>query len=190
MRFQVVKAILLAFSGILVLSAPAQAVERSTELLDFRIGGRFASVADRLAIGGYELAQGEYVSFDAWYRPRFREVSVQFLTILSPNLGLTWGFGTGEWGKKYRIHPSVQLGFVYQKELFPNGWLSLVFDGVIGGSFLEKTCIADYGRIGGIQTVNCRYAAEVIEPKETLKYLEKRRGYKESRVTLTFEYRF
>ena len=168
----------------------AEASEFNIELLDFRLGGRFTSVADSLASGGFELAQGEYVSFDDWYSPKFREISVRFLSIQSPNLGLTWGFGTGERGEKYRIHPSIELGFIYQKELFPNGWLTFLADFVIGGSFLERTCTADFGRIGGVQTVNCRYAAKPIEPSETLKFLEKKRGYKNSRAALIFEYRF
>jgi hypothetical protein len=35
----------------------------------------------------------------------------------------------------------------------------------------EKTCVADYGDIGGIQAVNCRLAATALEPAETLQYL-------------------
>lgn len=184
------KALCVALSAALSVSGPARASEFGSDLLDFRIGGRFSSVAQRLALGGYELAQGEYVSFDQWYTPRMREISVQFLTAVAPDLGVTWGFGTGERGAKYRIQPSLQIGFIYQKEVFPNGWLSFIFDGVIGGNFSEKTCVADYGAIGGIQTVNCRYAAEPIAPSETLKFLEKRRGYTESRATLAFEFRF
>lgn len=189
-KIQMFKALCVALLAALGVSGPARASEFGSDLLDFRIGGRFSSVAQRLALGGYELAQGEYVSFDQWYTPRMREISVQFLTAVAPDLGVTWGFGTGERGAKYRIQPSLQIGFIYQKEVFPNGWLSFIFDGVIGGNFSEKTCVADYGAIGGIQTVNCRYAAEPIAPSETLKFMEKRRGYTESRATLAFEFRF
>jgi len=136
-KIQMFKALCVALSAALSVSGPARASEFGSDLLDFRIGGRFSSVAQRLALGGYELAQGEYVSFDQWYTPRMREISVQFLTAVAPDMGVTWGFGTGERGAKYRIQPSLQIGFIYQKEVFPNGWLSFIFDGVIGGNFSE-----------------------------------------------------
>ena len=49
--------------------------------------------------------------------------------------------------------------------------LSLTVSGIFGGRLTESPCEADYGDIGGIQTVNCRLAASVLAPEETLKYL-------------------
>lgn len=170
--------------------APARAIEPRTELLDLRLGGRFTSLVESLAIGGFELDQGRYISFDDWYTPRRPEVTVQFLTILSPEFALTWGFSTGARGRKFRIDPSVQLGIVYQYQVIPNGWLTLTLTGVIGGNLTEKACIGDWPALGGPQRVNCRFADEPIAPRKTLRALENRKGYRDSRVTLTFEYRF
>lgn len=50
--------------------------------------------------------------------------------------------------------------------------------------------MADYGEIGGMQEVNCRLAAEPIPPNETLQYLVNEPGRNESRLSVTFEYRF
>jgi len=52
-----------------------------------------------------------------------------------------------------------------------NSQLSLSVSVVLGGYLREKTCTADYGAIGGVQTVNCRLADSPLPPAETLIYL-------------------
>lgn len=73
-----------------------------------------------------------------------------------------------------RIEPSspgFHLGFIHQMDLGKD--ISLSFNGikVFGGNLKEKTCEADYGVIGGVQEVNCRLAASLMTPAQTLSYL-------------------
>jgi hypothetical protein len=46
--------------------------------------------------------------------------------------------------------------------------------------------VADYGDIGGVQSVNCRLAASELPPQETLKHLFNQAPH--DRVTLNFRY--
>ena len=85
-------------------------------------------------------------------------------------LGL-WGFGTGEGGAKYHIEPSLKFGFLATEPVGDGGLLSLSVTTVLGGYFREGSCTANYGAIGGVQEVNCRMAASVLRPSETLDYL-------------------
>jgi len=55
-----------------------------------------------------------------------------------------------------------------------------------GGGLKEGTCVADYGDIGGVQSVNCRLAASELPPQETLKHLFNQAPH--DRVTLNFRY--
>jgi len=54
----------------------------------------------------------------------------------------------------------------------------------------EKTCSADYGQLGGIQTVNCRLAADVIPPEETLDYLVNLSGDTDAKISVSFSLAF
>jgi len=43
------------------------------------------------------------------------------MTEIHPDVGLIWGFGTGERGVKYVIAPRLKIGGIYQKEIFKKG---------------------------------------------------------------------
>ena len=144
---------------------------QSTYLIEVSQNTYLSRQANSLRNGGYETSEGKPVDFNAWYTPKLKETRVSWVTQWSPNLGLTWGFGSGERAEKYDIHPSFRGGFLLQVQ--PSRQSLLTFSAVSswGGRMEEKTCVADYGDIGGIQAVNCRLAATALEPAETLKYL-------------------
>jgi len=174
----------------LTVSRPATAEFRDhTFLMDVYTGSSRSALIKEVADGGYELADGTPLRFEAWYTSRVPDISIVFLTEVSEGFGLIWGMSTGERGDKYRIAPAVKLGFILQKELFPNAVLSFSATTVIGGRLSERTCTADYG-IFGKEQVNCRLAATEMAPHQTLSYLLSKRGRDESRVTLTFNWRF
>lgn len=161
-----------------------------TLLLDAYLGSPRSSLAAELGEGGYELADGTYQDFGAWYSSEWRDATVLLLTQLDRNAGVIWGFGTGERGPKYEIDPAVHAGFVYQFSAGPSVSVMVKATVVLGGDLSEESCVADYGEIGGMQEVNCRLAAEPIPPNETLQYLVNEPGRNESRLSVTFEYRF
>lgn len=143
----------------------------NTFLLNVTQRTRLSDAAWRLGDGGYELAGGAFVEFRKWYEPRWIDLDFHFLTQISENVGMLWGFSTGEWGAKYRIHPSYKLGFIVQHAFTPQASLSISVTRRFGGGLEERSCVADYGEIGGVQRVHCRLAAAMIEPAETLQYL-------------------
>lgn len=152
-------------------NASASSIVDNTYLLNVTQRTRLSDLAWRLGDGGYELAGGRFVEFRKWYEPKWLDLDFHFLTQLAENVGLLWGFSTGEWGQKYRIHPSFKLGFILQHKISPQASMSVSVTRRFGGGLEERPCIADYGDIGGVQTVNCRLAASQIEPAETLNYL-------------------
>ena len=72
---------------------------------------------------------------------------------------------------KLRPDPSLRLGFIHRASLARHTVLTVRATTTLGGRLREKSCTADYGDIGGVQTVNCRLAASTLEPAETLRYL-------------------
>lgn len=144
---------------------------QSTHLIGIQYGSALSRQVGGVRGQSYELSGGELVRFDRWYGTRWQDMQLTWLTELNPRLGVIWGFGTGERGPKYRIAPSMQLGFLYQQPLSKLSAWSVRATTRLGGRLREKTCIADYGDIGGVQAVNCRLAASELQPKETLKYL-------------------
>jgi hypothetical protein len=142
-------------------------------IVDLYQGSSLSDLATFLSQGGYELADQTWVSFVPWYRTDMAEVHADFLTQLTDDFGVLWGFGTGEHGVKYRIDPSLKLGVIAQTHPLLNSTLSLEASSTLWGRFAEYPCTADYGEIGGLQQVNCRLAASQIPPVETLNYLIK-----------------
>ncbi len=120
---------------------------------------------------GYELAGGEYQSFKNWYRSETPAISVEGLTQIRSNLGINWGVSSGEFGEKYVIDPALKLGFTYVEQLSKDTDFSFAAYRFFGGGLREKKCIASYGELGASEPVNCRLAATLLAPKETLKYL-------------------
>ena len=151
-------------------ASPAAAQEITTSLVNIHQGSWLSDQAHGLGSSGYELQNGNWVSFNRWYHSNWVDFHVDFLTQLTENTGILWGFGTGEEGEKYRIAPSLKLGFLTQTHPNPNSTLSLSVSSTIGGDLTEKPCTADYGDLG-TYNVNCRLAAGEMPPQETLKYL-------------------
>jgi hypothetical protein len=170
--------------------ACAQEFWADTFLLDVYAGSNRSSVARDLRRGGYELSGGEFIDFRDWYTPRVPDMTILFLKQLRPDFGIIWGVSTGEKGEKYRIEPALQLGFVYQYIPFENAVFSARVTYPFFGKMTENTCTADYGALGGIQTVNCRLAAEIIPPEETLDYLVNLRGETDARGSISFRFLF
>lgn len=174
---------------ILLTPTPAEAESflTNTRFVDARIGVGFSETMRRYARGGYELSDGEQIHFRDWYASDWKDLQATFLTSLDEDLGLYWGFSTGESGEKYQIEPSIRIGFLSRFDLSERESLSLSATVVLGGSLKEKPCTADYGVLGSGVSVNCRLAASVLPPEETLKYL----FYQEpERVRVSFRYTF
>lgn len=178
--------------GLAGLSAPAAAAPNfgDTRVLEVRLGSQRSELVDTLRYGGYELADGTAVRFDAWYTSRMPELDFRFITPLGPNVGFTWGFSTGERGEKYTIDPALRIGLLYRYDLDRFRWLTLSMTTVVGGNLREAPCTADFGPIGGVQSVNCRLAATPLPPQETLQYLIRQNGFRETRISISFTMRF
>ena len=160
-------------AGLLLTSGPAAADVglEDTFLTRVSLGSDLSGIPRDARGQGYELSGGERVSFDDWYRVRSPDLRVDFLTELTPDFGLLWGFGTGERGEKYHVEPSLRVGFLYTAPVGETGTFSFSLTTRLGGRLRERACTADYGAIGGVQRVNCRLAATPLEPRETLQYL-------------------
>jgi hypothetical protein len=154
------------------------------------IGAKHESVlnwkARSLRDGNYETSGGDLIVFEKWYTPVAPEINITWLTQINKNVGVIWGFGSGEHADKYTIYPSAQIGFAYHKQISKNHSIGVVFNTYVGGEFKEHTCIADYGEIGGIREVNCRLAATTLTPEETLNFLE----YAKPPTTVYFNYNY
>lgn len=160
----------------------------ATYLLDMRQGSLLSRKMDELRGQGYETAFGTKVSFDKWYSTKWTDFRILWMTQVTKNNGIIWGFSTGERGEKYVINPGLTLGFIHQEPISKNATLTFHGTTVIGGNLREKTCEADYGDIGGVQTVNCRLAASTLQPEETLKYLMKERPKEDMMFMVKFTY--
>lgn len=143
----------------------------STYLIDLHQGSFLSDKASRLRSGGYDLSDGRYQSFNKWYRTKWKDVSAAWMTQVTPDFGVIYGFSSGERGEKYTIQPSLKLGFVAHKLVSEHTHFTLRATTMVGGRLREKSCVADYGDIGGVQAVNCRLAATLLPPAETLGYL-------------------
>ena len=171
------------------------ALTSSAHAFDFVDRTRLASVDHRTRLyekvqsimdGRYDLAHGETVEFEQWYKQKWIDISFEFITDVNERLGLIWGFSTGEWGEKYVIDPSIRLGIATQFRPSAQSAIQISASWLLGGRLREKPCTADYGEIGGVQTVNCRLAATILEPAETLKYLL--RASPKDRFSIGFSY--
>jgi hypothetical protein len=143
----------------------------ATHLIDFKQGSELSGKVSDSSAGGFETAQGNFVSFKQWYQTNWTDTKTVWMTEINPNLGVIWGFSTGEKAEKYEISRSVTIGFAYSTQIDKTSFLSIRGTTILGGNLREKTCTADYGDIGGIQEVNCRLAATPLPPSETLMHL-------------------
>lgn len=176
--------------GLVAGEGSAQTGWEATQLLDLRIGSSRSSLIDQIRYGGYELADGTAVSFEPWYSSRWQDTTVQFLTPLSDDFGITWGFSTGERGEKYTIAPALHLGVIYQMRPSRRETVTIAVSLLFAGNLRERSCTADFGAIGGIQEVNCRLAASPLPPADTLRFLFRERGFRESRISISYVIRF
>ena len=147
----------------------------STNLVEVIHGTELSLKARELRSGGFETSAGLYVDFNRWYSPEWYDTQISWMTQITSNFGIIWGFSTGENAEKYSIAPSSKLGFAYQTALNKNSNITFIVSTFAGGELYEKTCTADYGEIGGLQEVNCRLAATILTPADTLKYLVRAR---------------
>lgn len=161
----------LMFPGDEIPSLATASLLESTYLIDLHQGSFLSDKTSRLRSGGYELADGRYQSFNKWYRTKWKDVSAAWMTQVTPDFGVIYGFSSGERGEKYTIQPSLKVGFVAHKQISEHAHFTLRATTVVGGRLREKSCVADYGDIGGVQAVNCRLAATLLPPAETLGYL-------------------
>ncbi len=153
------------------LPAAAKYFFTNTYLIDIGQGSQLSQVMRTSQTGGFETANGNWISFKGWYSTNWTDSRLAMMTQLTPWLGLIWGASTGELGEKYTIDPSVKVGLVVRHDFAKNSSLSFKATTILGGSLREKSCIADYGEIGGQQKVNCRLAATPLAPNDTLQYL-------------------
>jgi hypothetical protein len=161
-----------------------------TYLIELKQGSELSDKVNFYTVGGFETSGGSFISYAPWYTNQWTDARVTFMTHLTQQFGFLWGFSTGEHGEKYRIDPSLKVGFVFFDQFSPRASLSLKFTTILGGLLHESPCTADYGEIGGVQTVNCRYAASPIPPQETLAYLFNDRPYNQTTLYLEYKYFF
>jgi hypothetical protein len=170
--------------------AHGQSFWERTQLIDVRDDNSLSATAGSLGRGGYTLSDGSPVLLRDWYSSDWKDISFTFLTEVSRNFGVYWGFSTGERGDKYEIEPGLKIGFIYLAEVSDRGTISLSATGIVGGYLREGTCQADYGDIGGVQQVNCRLAATVLQPSDTLDYLARESPADQIRINLLYSFRF
>lgn len=163
---------------------------RATHLIGASQGSTLSDLAKTLSFGGFETSGGNKVRLDKWYAANWVDARLDFMTQITPRLGVLWGFSTGERAEKYTIDPSFKYGFLAVYPLSKTSKLSFTATTIIGGRLNEHSCTADYGAIGGVQEVNCRLAASEIDPAETLNYLLKKDPANKNQVTLTYTINF
>lgn len=161
-------------------------LSRSTHLIEIAQDSRLSLMVRGLRNGGFETSGGSWIAFENWYSTNWHDTRLSWITQVNRNFGVIWGLSTGERAEKYTIEPGFRLGFLFQSQ--PSKQSLLTFSGstMLGGRLKEKTCTANYGQIGGVQTVNCRLAASELAPSETLNYLFNEKP--ESSVHLRFKY--
>jgi hypothetical protein len=163
-------------------------IARSVHLIEITQGTPLSQKTRGLRQGGFETSTGQWVPFDRWYGTNWTDVRVSWLAQVTPHFGLIVGFNTGEKAAKYTLSPGLRLGFILQHEVTRNAWLSFSASTFVGSRLRERSCVADYGAIGGVQEVNCRLAATPLPPADTLKYLVNERP--SAQWSLQFQYRF
>lgn len=151
--------------------AGAQALWPSTRLAALSFDGMNSHIARGAARLRIELSGGDYLDLKDWYSPKHPNLSAAFTTQISENLSLFWGGSFGEVGQKYRIGPALSLGLMWHEKLSVHTALQVGVFGIYGGAVHEQACSADYGAFGGVSQVNCRLAATVLSPEETLSFL-------------------
>ena len=161
------------------------------QLIELSADSLLSRYAAALRWGGYELAGGQFQSFDAWYGVRgLPDIHMSWLVPVSANWGWIWGFRTGERGAKYSIAPGLKLGWVYDTAVSSQSRLSVKATTVLGGRMVERPCSSDFGEIGGLRLVNCRLAASTLTPEQSLGYLINLPPPDRYQVSVQYQYSF
>jgi len=160
----------------------------STHLIEIAQDTRLSMKVRGLRNGGFETSGGSWIGFDRWYSASWHDTRLSWITQINRNFGVIWGLSTGERAEKYSIDPGLRLGFLLQTQVTKSSLLTLSGSTMLGGRLKEKTCTANYGAIGGVQTVNCRLAASELPPSQTLNYLLSEKP--ESSIQLQFKYSY
>ncbi len=194
---------LTALLSALILSVPAyafgprahglmdgDALWSSTHLIEAEQGSLLSARVAGLVGGGFETSGGSWVGFDRWYSTRWLDARFSWMTQLSPGFGVIWGLSTGERGAKYQIQPSLKLGFVFHTQVTRRASLSVRAATILGGRLREQPCVAHYGDIGGVQSVNCRMAASVLPPDQTLGYLFNEKPFNRNTFSIQYAWYF
>jgi hypothetical protein len=129
------------------------------------------SLVNKLSRGSLELSDGGNFSLRELYSPHWYNLRLDFMTEVNDELAITWGLSTGGWGRKYNIDPSIKLGVIYQYSISEFSTVTFTAAAILGGRLREKSCVANYGSVGGLASVNCRLAASFLAPEDTLQYL-------------------
>jgi hypothetical protein len=162
----------------------------ATHLIEAQQGSLLSTRVAGVVGGGFETARGTWIGFDRWYSTKWQDARFTWMTELSPHVGVIWGLSTGERGEKYEIEPSLKLGFAVHAPVTRTTALSLRATSIFGGRLRERACLANYGAIGGVQSVNCRLAASVLPPDQTLGYLFNEKAYQKDTFSLQFAWHF
>jgi hypothetical protein len=161
-----------------------------TQLIGLSFDGHNSAIVRQAARQGFELSTGKTADVARWYAPRFPNITAVFSTELGRGAALIWGGSLGEAGVKYTLSPSAVLGLSLRQSLGPRSAVHLQIYGQFGGALHETECIGDYGALGGLQKVNCRLAASVLPPDQTLGYLWNQPPSLQTTVKLTYMFRF
>ncbi len=159
-------------------------------LIEVSAGSTLVDTVVAARYGHYELSGGAPAPLRQWYGSKTHDLRLVWLDQITPDFGLIWGFSTGETGQKYQIAPGFQLGIMWQRALTRRQTISLRASTRLGGRLTEQSCTADYGAIGGIQEVNCRMAASILPPAETLDYLWDESPADLVKIELSWTFRF
>lgn len=169
--------------------ASAQDLFEKTFLYKFSDSSSRSKIVRSVSRGGYELDDGRYQSFRGWYSSDIPDLTLLLYTEANPNFAVIWGISTGEYGEKYRIDPTLHLGFSVTHAFTPHFSITLTAIGALGGRLSEKSCFANYPPFGTYE-VNCRLAASELPPAETLDYMMSARGWHESTISIKLDYQF
>ena len=143
----------------------------NTHLLSAQQGSYLSAKMRGITASGFELQNGDWQSFNKFYSVKWTDTSIKLLTQTTPELGIIWGFSTGEKSKRHQIDPSLTLGFHYLHSVSRQSYFTTNFQYKFGGHLRESACTADYGEEMGTHQVNCRLAHTFLSPQETLTYL-------------------
>lgn len=161
----------IALCGLIPRIALCNELFRNTHLIELSQGSQLSQVMRASQIGGFETANGKWISFKEWYSTTWTVSQFTLMTQMTSEFGIVWGASTGEYGQKYTIDPSLKFGLVVRKQIDKDSSIAFKATAIIGGWLREKSCTADYGEIGGTQKVNCRLAATTLSPNDTLQYM-------------------